>query len=108
MSNQVKIKIYYQIDSESNDVVVSINNFVGHLSQLIHFRESFDYSCYKFGGAHFKSAKWKTIIADDDLHQAYPKVVTLANDFEELELTWIELNNIIQEGISYLKNNSGS
>lgn len=71
-----------------NEVLISFDIYSGTLKEMIEFRKSFDYECYRFGNGYFNAAKWKTIIADDKENQTYPHEISLCNQDGEITISW--------------------
>lgn len=89
--NGSKVKLSY-VD---NEVWISFGTYSGTLKEIIAFRKSFDYECYRFGNGYFNSAKWKTIIADDKEHQNYPQEIGLCNEEGEITICWLDFEALL-------------
>ncbi len=83
------------LSTEANEIWISFGVYRGTLAQLIAFRKSFDYECYRFGNGYFNLAKWKTIIADNHQHQGYPLEVGLCNTSGAMSISWDDLEALM-------------
>lgn len=79
-----------------NEVWITFDKYSGTLKEMEEFRKSFDYECYRFGNGYFNSAKWKTVVADDNDHQVYPYEISLCNpEGEIIIISWSDFEILL-------------
>ena len=89
--NGFTVSFYY----EDDEVWISFDKYSGTLKEMIAFRKSFDYECYRFGEGYFDHAKWKTIVADDHENQGYPSEISLCNKENRIIISWSDFECLL-------------
>ncbi|MBA4697287.1 MAG: hypothetical protein H2069_07865 [Legionella sp.] len=94
------------IFSHVNDEVwIAFDKYSGTLKEMIAFRKSFDYECYRFGKGYFHSARWQTVKADDNEHQAYPLEISLCQGNDKINIAWADFENLLLSAREFASEN---